>query len=301
MGERESTDRADNEVPRRTDLNPFRDYPACPSVKTSNVRDHSTSFQTTRGTESSPSQPVEDLMARRTEFVNAYNSADLSEGVRQTLHAEIMLIDSILESSRQRQAAQRAGFDEAGRGLGCLLVAGAATLIGYFVADPGESYYLFWGGMAFGAFLFVRGLWRVLSDSGRKWMIAIGGLAILVFAWLNPIGLSSTLTETQEPSEVLDPMRGTITIASTSCASTQEIRITPLDTQGDQDGQVVSLPVTDDEPVPLFNAGCTITFETQVARAHSYEIAVPGVGERKVFYDSIDGPSGPPLRVEITL
>lgn len=37
-------------------------------------------------------------------------------------------------------------------------------------------------------------------------MIAIGGLAILSFAWLNPMGLYSTLTEVQEPGGVMDPM-----------------------------------------------------------------------------------------------
>jgi hypothetical protein len=135
----------------------------------------------------------------------------------------------------------------------------------------------------------------VLNDSGRKWMLGIVGASILVLAWLNPMDWYGSLTETQ------DLMQGTITIASTSCAPTQEIRITPLDIHGDQDGKEVSLSVTDDEPVPLANAGCTITFETEVARAHAYTIAVPGVGERKVYYSRIDGPSGPPLRVTVSL
>lgn len=294
MGEPEQPNLVDNEVPRRTDLNPFRDYPADTSEGRLATR------QSSSGSLPSQSQDVRDLMERRDQFINAYNSSGISEDVRQTLHAEVTRIDRLLTANLQRQEA-RSGLDEVSRGLGCLLLAGAATLIGYLVADPGESYYLFWGGLAIGAFLFVRGLWRVLSDSGRKWMIAIGGLAILSFAWLNPMGLYSTLTEVQEPGGVMDPMRGTITIASTACAATQEIRITPLDTQGDQDGQEVSLPVTDDEPVSLINPGCTITFETTVTRAHAYEIAVPGVGERTVYYASIDGPSGPPLRVEITL
>lgn len=295
MGETEQAHRLDNEVPRRTDLNPFRDYPANPSEGRLAAR------QLSSGSLPSQSQDVRDLMERRDQFINAYNSSGISEDVRQTLHAEITRIDKVLAATRQRQEAQRTGLDEVSRGLGCLLLAGAATLIGYLVADPGESYYLFWGGLAIGAFLFVRGLWRVLTDSRRKWMIAIGGFVILGFAWLNPMGLYSALTEVQEPGKVMDPMRGTITIASTACAATQEIRITPLDIQGDQDGQVVSLPVTDDEPVSPINTGCMLTFETTVTRAHAYEIAVPGVGERTVYYANIDGPSGPPLRVEITL
>lgn len=143
MGEPEQPNLVDNEVPRRTDLNPFRDYPADTSEGRLATR------QSSSGSLPSQSQDVRDLMERRDQFINAYNSSGISEDVRQTLHAEVTRIDRLLTANLQRQEA-RSGLDEVSRGLGCLLLAGAATLIGYLVADPGESYYLFWGGLAIG-------------------------------------------------------------------------------------------------------------------------------------------------------
>ncbi len=66
------------------------------------------------------------------------------------------VLKSLEEPSRQQRRPQ-AALDIL-KGLGLLILGGLATLIGYIFADPGESYFLFWGAMAIGMFLLLRGV-----------------------------------------------------------------------------------------------------------------------------------------------
>lgn len=130
------------------------------------------------------------------------------------------------------------------------------------------------------------------------WIITIGLLLLLGFMRLgpNPLDWYSAMTE------VPTTMVGTIRITSTSCAYEQEVRITPLDADGKQDGRETTLVIDDEgELFPLLNSGCTITFEAEVARAHAYEIAVPSVGQRRLFHESIFETTSAVLRVNIFL
>lgn len=131
-----------------------------------------------------------------------------------------------------------------------------------------------------------------------RWVITLGLLLLLGFVRLgpNPLDWFTALTE------VRVPMTGTIIVTSTSCAFEQDVRITPLTADGDQDGTVASISVEDEgDAFPVFNAGCTITFETEIAKAHAYDIAVPGIGQKRVAHDAIDLPNSPALRVNISL
>jgi len=129
-------------------------------------------------------------------------------------------------------------------------------------------------------------------------VITLGLLLLLGFVRLgpNPLDWFSALTE------VRVPMTGTIMITSTSCAHDQDVRVTPLNADGDQDGTVASISVEDEgDAFLVLNDGCTITFETEIAKAHAYEVAVLGVGQKRVFRDAIDWPNSPALRVNISL
>ncbi|MGI8486677.1 MAG: hypothetical protein ACR2OU_20765, partial [Thermomicrobiales bacterium] len=65
-----------------------------------------------------------------------------------------------------RQEEINLGFSQMGKGIGCALLAGIVSLIGYVATGPGGQYYVFWGGAAFGAWLF-KGLYKFIRNKYR--------------------------------------------------------------------------------------------------------------------------------------
>lgn len=60
-------------------------------------------------------------------------------------------------------AARKAAQREMTKGILWLAGAGAVTGITYLAADPGGSYFVFWGAMAYGAYRFLRALYFWLN------------------------------------------------------------------------------------------------------------------------------------------
>lgn len=60
---------------------------------------------------------------------------------------------------RDRRIERRAQTpNDIAKGIGCLVLGGLVTLLGYATADPGDRYRVFWGAMAFGAFVLIRAI-----------------------------------------------------------------------------------------------------------------------------------------------
>ncbi len=167
-----------------------------------------------------------------------------------------------------------------------------ASPISYLAANRGNSYYLFWGGMAVGGLRLVRGLWRVLDQNGRKWLIAVTVVIALGLAWLNPIERMG------DSGGARVTIFGTITITSTSCDPKQEVRIHPLDANRQRVGKAIPVKVDDDTGY-MPNHGCTLSFEMEVPWVYAYDISVTGHGTKWVLREAIEGPRGCHLSVAV--
>lgn len=61
-------------------------------------------------------------------------------------------------SATQRRAKRHQASSDIQKGFGCLTIGLVLTGAGYLLADPGDKYMVFWGIVAFGAFLLIRGV-----------------------------------------------------------------------------------------------------------------------------------------------
>lgn len=116
-----------------------------------------------------------DLAEKRQRLIDEYWRYPENSNARLTVHRTLEAVQSdidrlgITEEQLQRfvrtTAPASPGSYQMAKGFGCLALAGLATLVTWLVArDSGGTYYVFWGGMAYGAWLILRGLLDRISS-----------------------------------------------------------------------------------------------------------------------------------------
>jgi hypothetical protein len=73
--------------------------------------------------------------------------------------------------AKKMQSRAQAPHDIA-KGFGCVGLSGVAMILGYFFADPGDRFYVFWVAMVMGGFLILSG-----TEVAKEWWYAKLGMS----------------------------------------------------------------------------------------------------------------------------
>ncbi|HKG24581.1 MAG TPA: hypothetical protein VKB09_02985 [Thermomicrobiales bacterium] len=101
---------------------------------------------------------IAEMLSRRDEMLALVNDPEMTDDDRRKV---VTLARFYNDSAKIEADAHRAqkGME---RGCGCLFIGVVFTAIGYWAADPGDSFTVWWGAAAIGAVYLVIGVARYL-------------------------------------------------------------------------------------------------------------------------------------------